>query len=312
MTSKEDERVLVGSIQKFSTEDGPGIRTTVFLKGCPLKCRWCHNPEMIDPKQQLMRITGNCIGCGQCVSVCPHGAVRIEADKGIVIDREKCDVCLKCADGCYAKALKAVAEAMTVDEIMDVVEQDRGFYDNTGGGMTLSGGEVLMHGEVAGRLIDEAGRRGIDVCLDTSGYGEPETLKGLAVRKNVAHILYDMKSVDDEIHKKYTGVSNEMILENLRMLAADEHIRTKLIMRMPLISGINDSETIIRRTGEFYRKLGIGRVDLLPYHNFGIGKMRNTGGMQEEFRQPSKERLEEIESYFRNEINLRVEILGRA
>ena len=140
MTSKEDERVLVGSIQKFSTEDGPGIRTTVFLKGCPLKCRWCHNPEMIDPKQQLMRITGNCIGCGHCVSVCPHGAARIEADKGIVIDREKCDVCLKCADGCYAKALKAVAESMTVDEIMDVVEQDRGFYDNTGGGMTLSGG----------------------------------------------------------------------------------------------------------------------------------------------------------------------------
>lgn len=125
------------------------IASIIIMTGLITAVFGAVSAEMIDPKQQLMRITGNCIGCGHCVSVCPHGAVRIEADKGIVIDREKCDVCLKCADGCYAKALKAVAESMTVDEIMDVVEQDRGFYDNTGGGMTLSGGEVLMHGEVA-------------------------------------------------------------------------------------------------------------------------------------------------------------------
>ncbi len=312
MASWKDERVLVGSIQKFSTEDGPGIRTTVFLKGCPLSCKWCHNPEMIDPEQQLMSIAGNCIGCGNCISVCPREAVRMEPGKGIVIDRTRCSMCLECVSGCYAKALKAVAKAMTVGEIIDEVEKDKGFYDNTGGGMTLSGGEVLIHGETAKRLVDEAGRRGINVCIDTSGYGDPETLTGLAVRENVTHILYDMKAIDDDIHEEYTGVSNKLIFDNLRNLAADSRTKDKIIMRMPLIAGVNDSDDIIRRTGEFYGELGISRVDLLSYHNFGIGKMRNIGGMQEEFRQPPEERIEEIARYFSDEMNLKVAILGRA
>ena len=305
------ESVLVGSLQKFSVEDGPGIRTTVFMKGCPLRCKWCHNPELIDSKQQLIQSPNNCIGCGYCVKICPQGAVTMNLQEGVAIDRNKCDVCLACADGCYAKALRPVAKLMTIDEILSVAEQDKGFYDNTGGGITVSGGEILLHAEFVSRLIDEAGRRDINVCIDTCGFGDAQALMEMALKENVTDILYDMKSIDESVHRTYTGVSNQQILDNLRMLAADTRTVDKLTMRMPLIKGVNDTDDIIKRTGEFYREIGIRRVNLLPYHNLGISKRRNVGGAQEEFEQPTEERLTEIEIYFTNEINLKVEILGR-
>lgn len=305
------ESVLVGSLQKFSVEDGPGIRTTVFMKGCPLRCKWCHNPELIDSKQQLIQSPNNCIGCGYCVKICPQGAVTMNPQEGVAIDRNKCDVCLACADGCYAKALRPVAKLMTIDEILSVAEQDKGFYDNTGGGITVSGGEILLHAEFVSRLIDEAGRRDINVCIDTCGFGDAQALMEMALKENVTDILYDMKSIDESVHRTYTGVSNQQILDNLRMLAADTRTVDKLTMRMPLIKGVNDTDDIIKRTGEFYREIGIRRVNLLPYHNLGISKRRNVGGAQEEFEQPTEERLTEIEIYFTNEINLKVEILGR-
>lgn len=307
----KSESVLVGSLQKFSVEDGPGVRTTVFLKGCPLNCKWCHNPEMIDPKQQLIKSPNNCIGCGCCIKTCPKGAISMDPEQGIVIDRTLCDVCLACADQCYARALRPVAKEMTVEEILEVVEQDKGFYEKTGGGMTLSGGEMLMHREIVEKLIDGAAKRDINVCLDTSGFGDSRALLEMARRDNVTDILYDMKAIDDQVHQAFTGVSNRLILENLKMLAQDEKAADKLIMRMPLIKDVNDTEDIIRRTGEFYREIGIKRINLLPYHNLGISKMRNVGGVQEEFEPPTEERLTEIEVYFRDEINAKVEILGR-
>lgn len=310
--SNEQERVLVGSIQKFSLEDGPGIRTTIFIKGCPLNCKWCHNPEMIEPAQQLIRTPGNCIGCGFCIDVCPKKAISLDKDKGeIIIDRKLCDICLKCAEDCYANALRPVGTLMSLDEIIEKATEDKSFYDNTGGGITLSGGEILMHADFADRLIDEAAKRDISVCLDTSGYGNSEKLMTLARKANVTHILYDMKSVDDDIHKEYTGVSNELIIRNLKMLAAVPEIRDKLIMRMPLIKGVNDSENIIRRTGELYREIGITTVNLLPYHDLGNSKKRNVGGTAEEFEPPSEDRISEIEIYFKDEINLSTGILGR-
>ena len=305
------EKVLIGNLQKFSIEDGPGIRTTIFLKGCPLQCKWCHNPELINPKQELIKSSNNCIGCGHCISICPQDAVSMSQDDGIVIDRDRCDICLKCADECYAKALRPVAKWMTLEEIISIAEEDKGFYDNTGGGITVSGGEILMHADFVKELVKEAGQRGINVCLDTSGFGDSKILMDMALMENVTNVLFDMKSIDDEVHKEYTGVSNQLIIENLRILAADERTNSKLIMRMPLVRGVNDGDDIIKRTGELYREIGIKEVNLLPYHNLGMSKMRNIGGRQEEFGQPTEERITEIEIYFKNEINLKVEILGR-
>ena len=308
--SNTPESILVGSLQKFSVEDGPGIRTTVFLKGCPLSCKWCHNPELIDPQQQLIMSPNNCIGCGSCVKICPRGAVTMKSEKGVLIDRAKCDVCLRCTDECYAQALRPVAKSMTIDEILRIAEQDQGYYHNTGGGITVSGGEILMHAELVSKLIDEAGKRGISVCIETCGFGDSQALMEMALKENVTDILYDMKSIDDEVHRTYTGVSNQLIIDNLRMLAADARTGDKLIMRMPLIRGVNDSDDIMKRTGELYREIGVNRVNLLPYHSLGISKKRNVGGTQEEFEQPTEEHLKEIATYYKNEINLNVEILS--
>lgn len=305
------ESVLVGSLQKFSVEDGPGIRTTIFMKGCPLNCKWCHNPELIDPQQQLIQSPNNCIGCGHCVKICPKNAVMITPEEGVVIDRAKCDVCLRCADECYAQALRPVAKPMTIDEILHIAEQDKDFYDNTQGGITISGGEILMHAKLVCELIEEAGKRGMNVCLDTCGFGDSQAIMEMALMKNVTDILFDMKSIDDEVHRAYTGVSNQLIIENLRMLAEDTRTVDKLIIRMPLIKGVNDMDDIVKRTGELYRQIGVKRVSLLPYHSLGISKKRNVGGAQDEFQQPTEGRLTEIEIYFKDELNLDVEILGR-
>ena len=312
-TGKENdiERVLVGSIQKFSIEDGPGIRTTVFFKGCPLSCRWCHNPEMIAPQQQLIFSKKKCIGCGHCIGVCPNDAVSMDPENGISIDREKCGVCLKCVEGCYSGALRPVAKAMSIDEIMEKVEEDREFYESTGGGVTLSGGEILTRGEFIGELIDEAGRRGIDVCLDTCGHWDEDLLMALAKRPNVTDVLYDMKVPDEEAHREYTGVSNEKILSNMRALAEEEETAPKITVRMPLVAGVNDSDEMIRKAGAILSEMGLRRITLLPYHDLGIAKMRNIGGEQERFEAPDEERLDEISAYFTEEMGMDAEILGR-
>ena len=302
---------LIGGIQKFSTDDGPGIRTTVFLKGCPLHCRWCHNPELISPERQIIRMPNSCIHCGYCIGVCPKGAISADENGQIVIDWKLCDNCLKCADNCTANALKAVARRMTAPEVMAKVGQDEIFYDETGGGMTVSGGEPLAQADFAGELIRLAGEKGIKVCLDTSGLGRTEDLLRLASHENLEYVLFDMKSIDPEVHKEYTGVDNGPILENLKALASDPKLREKIWMRMPLIHGVNDTDEIIGRTAEFYRENGLNRVTLLPYHTLGASKKRNIGGEPVEFQPPSDQRVEEIGRIFKDMAGMYVEVLGK-
>lgn len=305
----DSTKTLVGSIQKFSTEDGPGVRTTIFLKGCPLDCVWCHNPEMISPQQQIILSPSKCIGCKECEKVCPNNCICFQ-EKEPVVRWNKCNNCCSCAEVCYAKAITPVAKWMSVSEVMKVIMQDKTFYDNTGGGITISGGEMLMHESFCQGLISACSKENIDVCLDTSGYSDFDVIYRLATNKNVTTILYDMKQILDEKHKEYTGVSNRLILDNLSKLAENVHTCEKLWLRMPLIAGLNDDSITIEKTGDFYKKYGIKKVSLIPYHEMGNAKARHIGKMVHEFIAPSETRINKIREYYEN-IGIKVDIVGR-
>lgn len=263
----------VFNIQRYSVHDGPGIRTTVFLKGCPLRCLWCDNPEsqLIEP--QFVFWEDRCIRCGTCLAICPLSAVVEEADGQKRINPEQCDLCGLCVDQCYAGALEQMGRSMTVTDVLARVEEDRPFYDESGGGMTLSGGEPLAQPQFAYELLKGARARGIRTAIETSGYAPWQMWERVLPYLDL--ILYDLKEVDPERHEYFTGVSNEPILHNLRWLAKTGK---SVVVRRPVIRGYNDTPESIHALGRFVQELKtIYEIDLLPYHRLGQSKYKRLG-----------------------------------
>lgn len=266
------KQAAIFNIQRFSIHDGPGIRTTVFFKGCPLSCLWCSNPESQKTGCELEVVAGNCIGCGACMKACPNGAISF-SEEGVCVDRAKCRGCGRCARECYAKALKYVGETMTTEEVFEEIKKDMVFYKNSGGGVTFSGGEPLLQGEFCLEVVKRCREEGIHTAIETSGYGEPQIAEELAGQLDL--IFFDIKHSDPEIHKKLTGVSNERILENLRRMQKDAKT---IIVRTPIVPGYNDGEENVRRTAELCGELEkVKEWELLPYHNLGEHKYEAIG-----------------------------------
>lgn len=267
MTNHEGLTGSVFNIQRYSLHDGPGIRTTVFLSGCPLSCRWCSNPESKSISGALMHNAKTCLRCGRCVESCPHGAITMAAD-GPELDRLACDLCGLCADNCPPHALKITARTMSVGEVIEEVKNDRPFYRRSGGGMTLSGGEPLLQGEFAAELLRAARKAAINTAVETCGYVPWRNLE--CAIPYLDYLLYDVKHIDSAKHQLYTGVSTQTILENLKRAAP---LATHVIVRVPVIPGFNDTAEEIRAIANYTAGLeGIAALHLLPYHRHGQAK----------------------------------------
>ena len=287
---------IITHIQRYSIHDGPGIRTVVFFKGCNLDCAWCHNPEGVAAGIEKMYTRSKCILCCSCASVCPEKAISLESDR-IVTDTLLCTLCGKCAEVCPTKAIEMSGTPMSVDQILTEIEKERVFFEQSGGGVTFSGGEPLIQSEMLIRLLDECGKRDIHRTVDTAGYVRTEILLEVARRTDL--FLYDLKMMDPKHHEQWCGVGNELILNNLKTLA---ETGAKIIIRIPLIGDVNDSEENIRKTAEFIKSLSGERkeVQLLPYHKIAEPKYARLGREEdfELFSEPEAATVQEIVSIF--------------
>ena len=279
-------------IKRYAIHDGPGIRTTVFFKGCTLGCQWCHNPEGIKNELEIMFRPDRCAEeCWDCVPGCPKKAIGKNGTI-ISIDQKKCDLCGICGDVCAYEAVELVGRDVTVSEIMEVVEKDRIFYDESGGGVTVSGGEPLAQPRFLLTLLDELNRKYIHSAVDTSGYVPFEILDEVGKRADL--ILYDIKVMDEKRHRVFTGESNGLILENLKRLRENGY---DIIIRMPVLKGLNDDPDNIRHMVDFLLPLDDSwRINLLPFHRGGEGKRLrlNRKNPLVDFKTPSTKRLERV------------------
>ena len=264
---------LLFDIKRYALHDGPGIRTTLFLKGCPLRCVWCHNPESWSPGKQRLYKAVKCIGCSSCVEACPEGALQLTPE-GIRPTGRPCILCGACADACPALAMEICGREWPLDELMAEVEKERGVMTDSGGGVTLSGGEPLMQPSYALELLEELGRRGFHRAVDTTLFAAPDVVRSVAATCDL--FLVDLKVMDSERHRRYTGVPNELILDNLRLISS---LGKHFWIRIPLISEVNASEENIATTADFLAELDCRpeEGDLLPYHDIGKGKHERMG-----------------------------------
>jgi pyruvate formate lyase activating enzyme len=266
--SLEDTKGIVFNIQRFSIQDGPGIRTTVFLKGCPLHCAWCSNPESQNFRPEIVHRDTLCTKCDLCIDVCPENAISVR-DKGVSIDRKICTNCGDCLSVCLPGALKILGQTMSAGEVFQEIKKDADFFWNSGGGVTASGGEPLAQPDFVAALFKLCQENGIDTCIETCGHASAGALE--KVLPYTSLVLFDVKMGDGKSHQKWTGVSNEEILLNLKRAIASG---VPVTIRVPLIPSINDSEQELKKIAHIAADLlkKPGKVELLPYHRFGMGK----------------------------------------
>lgn len=284
-------------IKRYSIHDGPGIRTTVFLKGCPLNCLWCHNPEGIEAGPELMHWPLRCSRCYACIAACPRQAIAKDAAGAVILERAKCDLCGKCAEACLYDAMQIVGRDTSVDELVGEIEKDRVFYEQSEGGATFSGGDPLAQPSFLGEALDALRSRGIRTAVDISGFAPDDVLDTVVRRTDL--VLYDLKVMDEARHRDLTGVSNAPILANLKRLAANG---TETWVRIPLMAGVNDDDGNINGTIAFLKSLRkIKNVGLLAYHSGGLEKARRLGKEScfRLFEAPPEDRLAAIAAAFR-------------
>ncbi|NLG03551.1 MAG: glycyl-radical enzyme activating protein [Clostridia bacterium] len=282
---------IVFDIQKFSVNDGPGIRTIVFLKGCPLHCQWCANPESNAFKPELMIYPHKCIGCGKCAETCESGCFEMQGGNHIY-NRSDCINCGKCTEKCYAEARRMSGKEMTAKEIIEEVDKDELFYENSGGGITFSGGEPLCYPDLVAEVLSYYKNKGISTAIETCGYVPWEDFEKVSSHLNL--VMFDIKILDDEKHRKYTGVSNKEIHVNFMKIS--QLVTT--VVRIPIIPTINDSEQDIKAFGEFVSRVRnkVKKIHILPYHKLGLNKYQALGREYslQNLKMPSDDHMEEI------------------
>lgn len=302
MTLKETgSSPLVVDIKRHSLEDGPGCRSVVFFKGCPLRCIFCHSPETQDPQFEIAFSPGDCIGCGACGDACPEHAIDLDLPGRI--RREACNRCGECASVCPGKGLRLIGTYYTPEDLAGILLKDIAYYRHSGGGVTLSGGEATLYPEYLGNLLPILKRSDVHVTLETSGYFDPAVFRS-RILPHIDLIYYDIKLIDPDDHRKYTGKSNRLILDNFRLLM-DERA-TQIHPRVPLVPGITATRENLSRVVDFLCDVGAKTVSLLPYNPMGIGMAaslgRRTPPLPEHFMSPEEER--EIHQMFSSLINV--------
>lgn len=284
---------VVCEIEKYATRDGPGIRSVVFLKGCPLRCIWCANPETQKKENELYYHAAACIQCKRCIKICDNG-VLLAKDEKLHIVRNKCTACGQCVTECPMGALQLVGKEMNVEEVFAEVKKDIVFYQQSGGGITISGGEVLMHEEFVITLLQKSKEHYIHTAIETSGFGSGQSLLNIAEYCDV--ILFDIKHTDKDVHKEVTGVDHNVIIENLKLLS---RMHSHIIIRVPLITGWNNSEENIKNIVQIAKENEIEEIHLLPYHSLGREKYNRLGRKYnaEEIKSPSDIQVNEFKDY---------------